>query len=198
MKGTLYKTKQGWVVSRCVGDGVAEVWEERLPLHPDDESLWMFAELNEEWKDKLDGKEVDFEIVDEFTHPELYTNVGWGDGIKYAKLIPSKEQQKELITEIMDLDAKDGLYEDTSHRDNPRTDDIDKFEQDAWDNYEHVEGNLYSTTFRNAFKLGYKKAQETLYTEEQVREAMSMARKLSGIAYTNDEIIQSLKQPKKD
>jgi hypothetical protein len=43
-----------------------------------------------------------------------------------------------------------------------------------------------------------KSEQETLYTEEQVREAMSMARKLSGVAYTNDEIIQSLKQPKKD
>jgi hypothetical protein len=27
---------------------------------------------------------------------------------------------------------------------------------------------------------------------------MSMARKLSGVAYTNDEIIQSLKQSKKD
>ena len=40
--------------------------------------------------------------------------------------------------------------------------------------------------------------EKNLYTEEQVREAMSMARKLSGVAYTNDEIIQSLKQPKKD
>jgi hypothetical protein len=82
--------------------------------------------------------------------------------------IGNKESQKELIKEIMDLDAKDGLYEDTSHRGYPRPDIIDKFEQDAWDNYEHVEGNLYSTTFRNAFKLGYKKAQETLYTEEEV------------------------------
>ena len=36
MKGTLMKTDQGWMVSRCVGDGVKEVWEERRPLHPDD------------------------------------------------------------------------------------------------------------------------------------------------------------------
>ena len=113
--------------------------------------------------------------------------------------IGNKESQKELIKEIMDLDAKDGLYQDISHRGYPRPDDIDKFEQDAWDNYEHVEGNLYSTTFRNAFKLGYKKAQETLYTEEQVREAIEMARSRTGYVsyeYTENEIIQSLKQPK--
>jgi hypothetical protein len=34
--------------------------------------------------------------------------------------------------------------------------------------------------------------------KDRNREAMSMARKLSGVAYTNDEIIQSIKQPKKD
>lgn len=117
----------------------------------------------------------------------------------------NKESQKELIKEIMDLDAKDGLYQNTSHRGYPRPDDIDKFEQDAWDNYEHVEGNLYSTTFRNAFKLGYNKAQETLYTEEQVRVAIKYALNEAKEAvlwidtYHNivsDKFIQSLKQPK--
>jgi hypothetical protein len=41
--------------------------------------------------------------------------------------------------------------------------------------------------------------QETLYTEEQVREAIGMARNMSGYVtyeYTENEIIQSLKQPK--
>lgn len=111
------------------------------------------------------------------------------------------KQANEYYSETFKKDAKDGLYEDTSHRGNPRPDDVDKFEQDAWDNYEHVEGNLYSTTFRNAFKLGYKKAQETLYTEEQVREAIEMARSRTGYVsyeYTENEIIQSLKQSKKD
>jgi hypothetical protein len=140
--------------------------------------------------------------------------------------IGNKESQKELIKEIMDLDAKDGLYDhigDTNEMVSPTytgeypfppkdgydtvndtVNDIDKFEQDAWNNYEHVEGNLYSTTFRNAFKLGYKKAKETLYTEEQVRKAIDMAREkimtVIGNAkkYSSDEIIQSLKQPKKD
>ena len=112
-------------------------------------------------------------------------------------------------------------------------DDVDKLQQDAWDNYEHEEGNLYSTTFRNAFKLGYKKAKEhyelaasvrelkeyklgfncgykqakeNTFTEEQLdeklRKAIEMAREsmfeFNKKIPTSDEIIQSLKQPKKD
>jgi hypothetical protein len=52
------------------------------------------------------------------------------------------------------------------------------------------------------YRMGYNRAKETLYTEEQVREAIDMARKdnspLFVWDFTIDEIIQSLKQPKKD
>ena len=50
----------------------------------------------------------------------------------------------------------------------------------------------------------YNKAKETLYTEEQVREAIRMGTEIKdgesmdNMFYTDDEIIQSLKQPKKD
>jgi len=107
-------------------------------------------------------------------------------------------------------------------------DNVEKLQQDAWDNYEHEEGNLYSTTFRNAFKLGYNKAKETLlsekrdieylkresyrqgfleaketlYTEEQVDKAISWGinkgRKGDVTITDIDDFIQSLKQPKKD
>jgi len=30
--------------------------------------------------------EVEFEIVDEFSHPHLFENVSWGDGYKCAKI----------------------------------------------------------------------------------------------------------------
>jgi hypothetical protein len=108
MKGTLHKLSKGWTVwynEDHIGGNVSFV--DDLPLHPDDIKMVESVDTS-----KL-TREVEFEIVDEFTHPELYTNVGWGDGIKYAKLIQSKEQQKQLITEIMDLDAKDRLYEIT-------------------------------------------------------------------------------------
>lgn len=34
----------------------------------------------------IEGAEVDFDVVDEFTHPELFTNKAWGEGVNYAKL----------------------------------------------------------------------------------------------------------------
>jgi hypothetical protein len=139
MKGTLHKTEQGWIVEYAK--------HSELPLHPDDESLWMFAELNEEWKDKLDGKEVEFDIVsDTYEKP--------GKGNTYAKLIPSKEQQKQLITEIMDLDAKDGLYEISDE-------EIEKFASDFY-------GNNGSESI---FIMGAKWQADRSYSEEDMRKA---------------------------
>ena len=102
--------------------------------------------------------------------------------------ICNKESQKELIKEIMDLDAKDGLYED----------DVEKLvsKEKAFD------GVIVECT---------------LYTEEQVREAIRMAWEADSIdgtvdlnivlhygnnndlrtKWSEEEIIQSLKQPKK-
>jgi hypothetical protein len=34
----------------------------------------------------LPGDLVEFEIIDEFTHPQLFEHVGWGDGITCAKI----------------------------------------------------------------------------------------------------------------
>jgi hypothetical protein len=47
----------------------------------------------------------------------------------------------------------------------------------------------------------YNKAKENLYTEEQIREGLKLSKKIrddesSDLFYTDDEIIQSLKQPK--
>jgi hypothetical protein len=100
--------------------------------------------------------------------------------------------KKELVRNANQLKIsnkdKDGLYED----DLPTT------------TTDLIDDAICSLPFDEKIKCWnlieklIKEETETLYTEEQVREAMSMARKLSGVAYTNDEIIQSLKQPKKD
>ena len=63
-------------------------------------------------------------------------------------------------------------------------DDVEKLQQDAWDNYEHEEGNLYSTTFRNAFKLGYNKAKENLYTHKIVIEYKKIEKQIQEILNT--------------
>jgi hypothetical protein len=51
------------------------------PIYPEDTK-----ELNRKTSLHRDGDEVYFELIDEFTHPELYMDVGWGDGTIYAKL----------------------------------------------------------------------------------------------------------------
>jgi len=76
MKGTLLKTENGWIVEYWVGLKVFE-----YPLHPD------FTEyLNEPEFHNLSGKDVEFEMMDEFTHPEQYEGIPLFEGIKYAKL----------------------------------------------------------------------------------------------------------------
>jgi hypothetical protein len=90
-----------------------------------------------------------------------------------------KEQQKQIITEIMDEVDK------LAHQYNPVM-------------------KLDAEFIRAGFKAGYNKAKSTLYTEEQVREVVEQSYSL-GSAYREvyskkleNEIIQSLKQPKKD
>jgi hypothetical protein len=196
MKGTLHKTEQGWIVEYAK--------HSELPLHPDD-----VKQIEEDAKvfDNIEARiaaypDVKFEIVNVWEggmYPYRYAKL-----IPHAKLIPSKEQQKQLITEIMNQDAKDGLYEDDVWKVGLE-DELNKLPYTK-----HLDDGQYNDGQLVGFELGatwgYKKAQETLYTEEQVREAINLARVKTDkeyyakpmLRYSPDEIIQSLKQPKKD
>ena len=161
---------------------------ESLPLHPDDEDL-SYAVRDSDWE----GKEVEFEIVP--YDGNIKISKGWGG---YAKLIPSKEQQKQLITEIMEEDANDGLYDhivDTNEMlELPKL--LDEMGEPDDD---------FQRSYKVGFEEGYLKAKETLYTEEDViRTAIhcwNIASKPEyGKTYNVNEIvknyIQSLKQHK--
>jgi hypothetical protein len=170
MIGTLTKLKDGWYV-KFFEDGT--VIHTYLLLHPEDENL-SYAVRDSAWE----GKKVNFEVVVEEETSEYY-----------AKLIPSKEQQKQLITEIMDLDAKDGLYED----------DVNKLAFEEWVKEDYRTGNppyIYGIGFNE----GYKKAKETLYTEEQLKLAYMQGynRGKDGNPNHMESYIKFLKQPKKD
>lgn len=41
---------------------------------------------------------------------------------------------------------------------------LEELSEIAWNNYEHEEGNLYSTSFKNGFLLGAKCQQEKSYS----------------------------------
>jgi len=198
MKGKLIYDQDGWWVQHAATspDGT-EYFQADTMLHPDDVKFLEDCSL---WFDNIEGKvianpDVEFEMV-----IETVMSVGNSEEqdeytIRYAKLIPSKEssyqleynrymktfvnsnlnpptieqfvdkvntdsdfakywgpggkeQQKQLITEIMDLDAKDGLYD------------------------------TVSDTVKELIEQGKQleaRAKQTLYTEEQVREAIEMA-----------------------
>ena len=224
MKGKLIKIEERWMVGTVC---YADLWSNYIPLHPDDvKQIERDSQVFDNIEARIAAyPNVEFDMVSDTyeklgkgnTYAKLIPSKEPSYELEYNRYMKTfvnsnlnpptieqfvdkvntdsdfakywgpggKEQQKQLITEIMDLDAKDGLYDTVN--------ELDKLAEETFKGDD-------ATTFvqREIWKDGYRKAQETLYTEEQVREAMYMARKLSGVAYTNDEIIQSLKQPKKD
>ena len=72
LKGIVIQTKSKWVVEYETGSVPFRL---SIPLHQNDITL------------VESGDHVQFMIVDEFTHPELFSHVGWGDGITCAKII---------------------------------------------------------------------------------------------------------------
>ena len=103
----------------------------------------------------------------------------------------NKEQQKQLIIEIMDLDAKDGLYED----------DVQKLaEQYVNTNYPEYTNPKEKAAAIEDICWGYNKAKETLYTEEDIDNILSMYADDAPASYIKRDYkkyLQSLKQPKK-
>jgi hypothetical protein len=167
MKGTLTKTEQGWVVTYGTSF---------LPLHPKN----FYSVVN-----GMNGMGVEFEIV-----TETYDD---GKGCTYAKII-NNDVDKISDEEQEWMDAPMGHIQSVE-------DDVEKLAEQEFpylidsniDNHQ----NHHTNTLRHGFKKGYNKAKETLYTDEQVWEAIDMARDgIFGFKYTTKEIIQSLKQPK--
>jgi hypothetical protein len=84
MKGTLKKIEGKWIISyqEKVMSRVTRNLD--IPLYPGDvEVLNTYGDYSASWED---GLTVQYEIIDEFTHPRLYENIEWGVG-KYGKLL---------------------------------------------------------------------------------------------------------------
>ena len=191
MKGKLHKTEQGWVViydQRTWQDPSAE--DGVLPLHPDS-----MTELSIRSDKKLEdriGQEIDFEIVTlEIDVTPCGNHIIYAD---YAKLIKHSVYANEMIDHIGKVNE---MVEDDVWKAGLE-DELNKLPYTK-----HLDDGQYNDGVLTGFEFGatwgYNKAKETLYTEEQVREAIDMARELSGYAsyeFKENEIIQSLKQPK--
>ena len=73
MKGTLLLENDKWIVEYWVGIKLFE-----YEIHP--------KSITDHISEFKVGKEVEFELVDEFTEPSLYKTVPLFEGIIYAKL----------------------------------------------------------------------------------------------------------------
>jgi hypothetical protein len=60
-------------------------------------------------------------------------------------------------------------------KEEPKQETLEEASHTAWLNYEHVEGNLYSTSFKNGFKFGAKYQAERMYSEEEVEKMVRAA-----------------------
>jgi hypothetical protein len=149
------------------------------------------------------------EIVDAFSHTEImsgeYFQVFDNAEDYYQETFVSNEsdatpmERKLLKSGFVDIVPKQSDVREVVE------DDVEKL---AVEEYPIYDGDLLGIAnnqkhSRIDFIKGYNKAKETLYTEKQVREAIDKAYYVG--AYVEDiededteEIIQSLKQPKKD
>jgi hypothetical protein len=103
------------------------------------------------------------------------------------------DERKQNLIDIMNEDAKDGLYD-------VREDDVEKLAEEHLTHWRalnniHLSNVIHAERCKNDFKAGYNKAKENTYTEEQVRQAIGIAKDFRYDMDTN-EIIQSIKQPK--
>jgi len=92
--GNLHKLGDIWVIKYHVRLGENVMQSKTLPLYPEDVLYCL---------DSDDGLSFDFEIIDEFTHPEKYKDVGLYDGITYAKLIGVRNKEDFLYSKIEHL-----------------------------------------------------------------------------------------------
>lgn len=213
MKGTLHKTEDGWQVSHATYDLVLQRWTAgRFPIHPHDLNSEIIRWAN---NGSLDGKEVEFEwcvILQpdgkgkeyaRLTEPKrnidlqnletkldqaLSEETDW----TLSRWLKSKREQKELITEIMNEDAKDRLYDDA----------IQKSAKQSWEGCDGCT-EAEETFYLNGYVRGYNAAIADSYTEEQVKEPIKEMIKFiddindndrSEFNYYYDHIMDKLKE----
>ena len=166
MKGVFLKLEKGWVIEYI--DNHLE--RNFISLHPSDHIT--------NKTQRVDGKEVEFEIVHLSTDP-------LGRDVKtYAKLVDKlgNEDVPKLGYDVWEAGLEDELNK------LPYT--------------KHLDDGQYNDGQLAGFELGatwgYNKAKETLYTDEQVREAYWIGvNRGNGVnVIPIDNFLQSIKQSK--
>lgn len=75
MNGTIVHRYGGYFIIKISKHGNLPMQQILIPVYPKDKPEE--SQLN---------KNIEYDLIDEFTHPELYKDISFMDGIKYAKL----------------------------------------------------------------------------------------------------------------
>ena len=193
MKGTLTKTEKGWVVNYNYSVNKND-WQ-TLSLHSDDvKILNNYGDYSVDW----DGKEVEFELVTEWETGEVGVN-----GLTYAKLINHPVDTNKMIDHIGEVNEMVDHVPDVGKMVEDDVAPIDWLINQLENHIVLSAHNKLGTNRTGDYRIGLRKAidfchqakemesKETLYTEEQVREAMDFARGYHKM--TDTQFIQSLK-----
>jgi len=195
------KTDDGWVVEYLVDEKTPvghKFWRETLPLHPD------FIEMMDTCFTSKFTHEIEFEIVryckkhnsDPSKSSVCTLDCGYEE-VSYAKLIHHPVDTNKMMEHIGDVNEMVNHVPDVGKM--VSNSEIGKRRWDDWDEFNKKA--CYPEDYQSAFADGFTRgakwvneiAKETLYTEEQVREAMNCT-VLS--AKAKERVIQSLKQSK--
>jgi hypothetical protein len=186
MKGTLQKNEYNLWVVRYRETTPLSITTETLRLHPE------FIEMMDTCFTSKFSQEVEFEIVTEWENGEVGVN-----GLTYAKLTHHPVDTNKMIDHIGEVNEMVNHVPDVGKM--VSNSEIGKRRWDDWDEFNKKA--CYPEDYQSAFADGFTRGakwvneivKETLYTEEQVREAMNCT-VLS--AKAKERVIQSLKQPK--
>jgi hypothetical protein len=92
-------------------------------------------------------------------------------GVKFYKIIIPQEETTPVWKQIIESCGGEEEFMESAGL-KPKKETLEEASHTAWLNYEHVEGNLYSTSFKNGFKFGAKWQAERMYSEEDVMNAL--------------------------
>jgi hypothetical protein len=175
-----------WLIEKLKVGFMLDAWEH-------------FEELEQQAKEKHKEEIIDAHIegqrvFDKYDHTQWTTDQAQQ---YYQETFVSKGSDETLMERKL---LKSGFVDVVPKKENHISDiskmvedDVEKLALD-WNNGE-MPMHYHK---REGFKVGYNKAKETLYTEEQVREVVRNCFKSNSLGFliTEDDIMRTIKQPK--
>jgi hypothetical protein len=126
------------------------------------------------------------EFVEIYLNPFREDKSAWGQGMISDESLNHDETEWEMNSRIIN---------EVWDKDEPKEDNVEKLAEISSELQEATYTLQHKITYKHGFIDGYNKAKDTLYTEEQVKEAIRLAHSSNRryLDWLENDIIQSLK-----